>query len=89
MPLTDSSITLSAEQVADLNKRLSAMRHNVNNHLSLIVAACELIRRKPDLALRMVDNIVLQPEKITAEVREFSEGLESALGLKQNLSSAH
>jgi hypothetical protein len=80
MPSSDTQIALSAEQIADLNKRLSVMRHNVNNHLSLVVAACELIRRKPELAPRMIENIVQQPEKINAEVREFSEAMESLLG---------
>jgi len=89
MPSTETSITLSAEQIADLNKRLAVMRHNVNNHLSLVVAACELIRRKPDLALRMIDNIVQQPEKINVEVRQFSEAMETLLGIKQNVPSAH
>ena len=89
MPSTETSITLSAEQIADLNKRLAVMRHNVNNHLSLVVAACELIRRKPDLALRMIDNIVQQPEKISVEVRQFSEAMETLLGIKQNVPSAH
>ena len=89
MPLSDSSITLAAEQVADLNKRLSVMRHNVNNHLSLVVAACELIRRKPELARRMIDNIVQQPEKINEEVRQFSDAIESSLRVQPNVASVH
>ena len=84
MDATDSSIVLTPEQVADLGKRLSHMRHDINNHLSLVVAACELIRRKPELANRMIDNIVQQPEKISAQIREFSDSVESVLGLKRN-----
>jgi len=89
MPSTDSSIALSAEQIADLNKRLSVMRHNVNNHLSLVVAACELIRRKPELATRMIENIGQQPEKINDEVRQFSDAVEALLGIKHGVPSAH
>ena len=89
MPSTDSSIALSAEQIADLNKRLSVMRHNVNNHLSLVVAACELIRRKPELANRMIENIGQQPEKINDEVRQFSEAVETLLGIKHGVPTVH
>jgi hypothetical protein len=84
MGATESSIALTPEQIADLNKRLSHMRHDVNNHLSLIVAACELIRRKPELAGRMIENIVQQPEKICAEIRSFSDTIELILGIKRN-----
>jgi hypothetical protein len=89
MPSIDSSIALSAEQIADLNKRLSVMRHNVNNHLSMVVAACELIRRKPELANRMLENIGQQPEKITDELRQFSDAVETILGIRHHAPSLH
>jgi len=82
MVLPETSITVSPKQLADLNNRLSAMRHNVNNHLSLVVAACELMRRKPELAMRMLDNILQQPERINVEIRDFSDVVEVLIGLK-------
>ncbi len=57
------------------------MRHNVNNHLALIVAASELIRRKPEMSQRLVDNIMQQPERIMAEIRSFSGDLEALMGI--------
>ena len=38
MALPDKPIALEPDQVAELNKKLSTMRHNVNNYLALIVA---------------------------------------------------
>ena len=38
-------ITLSAEQVEELQKKIAKLRHDINNHLSLVMAATELIRR--------------------------------------------
>ena len=81
MGLPEKSVALSAEQVAELNKKLSAMRHNVNNHLAMIVAASELLKRKPEMMERMLTNIMQQPDKIIAEVRCFSDEFESALGI--------
>jgi hypothetical protein len=74
--------TLSGEEIAELNKKLSTMRHNVNNQLALMVAAAELIRRKPEAAERFAETLNQQPEKISAEIRRFSEELEIALGVK-------
>ena len=36
------AVTLSAEQIAELNKHLANFRHDVNNNLSLIIAAIAL-----------------------------------------------
>jgi hypothetical protein len=74
---------LSQCQAAELNNKLSVMRHNVNNHLALIVAASELIRRKPEMAERLLVNILQQPDRIINEVRVFSEEFDKALGLKR------
>ena len=47
------SVNLTAEQIQDLNKQLSTMRHDINNYLSLVLAAAEVIRRKPEAVERM------------------------------------
>ena len=84
MGLPEKSVALAPEQIAELNKKLSTMRHNVNNYLAMIVAASELLKRKPELAERMIDNIMAQPEKIISEVRTFSDEFESQMGISRD-----
>ena len=84
MGLPDKTVALSPEQIAILNRRLAMMRHNINNHLALIVAASELLKRKPEMAARLVENIIQQPDRITAEMRGFSEDFEAALGINRD-----
>ena len=81
MGLPTEPVTISPAEIAKLQEKLSNLRHNVNNHLSLVLAAVELIRRKPDLAQRMADNIGTQPEKIVEELRAFSVEFEATLGI--------
>lgn len=76
-----SHVTLSEQQVQELNQKLTEMRHNVNNHLAMIVAASELVRRKPETASRFVNTFVDQPQKIADEVRRFSNELETLLNI--------
>ncbi len=38
-------VNLSLEQIAELNQKLSTLRHDLNNSLSLIAATVALIRR--------------------------------------------
>lgn len=84
MALPDKPIALEPDQIAELNQKLSTMRHNVNNYLALIVAASELLKRKPELAPRMLENIMAQPDRVISEIKAFSEEFEATLGIKRN-----
>ena len=80
MPLPTQPVTLSVEQLEELNRRVSTMRHDINNHLSLIVAAVELIRHKPQMAERMIATVAEQPSKIAESLSKFSADFERTLG---------
>jgi hypothetical protein len=84
MALPTAPVTLTPEQVMELNKKLSHMRHEVNNQLSLVVAAVELLRFKPDMREKMLHTLELQPPKITAEVTKFSNEFERAIGITRD-----
>ena len=84
MGMPQTPITLTPEQVAALNEKLAITRHDLNNHLSLIVAAVELMRRKPEIAPRMIESISQQPDKIIAQMRAFSAEFEQTLGITKD-----
>lgn len=79
MGLPSEPVTLSPQEIADLLKQLSNARHDINNALSLISAATELIRMKPELVTKMVSTLNDQPGKITASMQQFSQRMEQAL----------
>jgi hypothetical protein len=81
MAAPTAPVTITPEQVKELNQHLSHMRHEINNQLLLIVAALELVRYKPELQERMLETMGQQPPKITAEVAKFSIEFERALGI--------
>ena len=84
MVLPHQTVALSPDQVAELHNKLADLRHDVNNHLALMVAALELIRRKPDMLDRMVNNLTEQPHKILEEIKKFSEEFEKALKITRD-----
>ncbi len=79
MGLPEKPVTISPIEVGEINKRLATLRHNVNNHLSLVIAATEVIRRKPDLAPRILETLSEQPQRIVEEIKIFSEEIERML----------
>ena len=83
MALPTEPVTLNPQEIADLKQQLSVMRHDINNHLSLMMAAVELIKRKPDSAERMWKTLSEQPPKITDSMAQFSRTLELALRIRK------
>jgi hypothetical protein len=84
MGLPAEPITLSVAQIGELNQRLSDMRHNVNNNLALMVAALELIKRKPDICLKMADSMAAQTNKMIEEIKVFSNEFEKTFGITRD-----
>lgn len=81
MGLPTAPVTLSVEQIELLNRKLATLRHDVNNNLSLIVAASELIRYNPDMLKRMSATLVEQPPKISEQIARFSSEIDQILGI--------
>jgi len=74
-------VTLTPEQIAELNQKLSTMRHDINNNLAMIMAAAELARLKPELADKMISRLIEQPTKITDQIKQFSVEFEKTIGI--------
>jgi len=74
---------LTSAQVEELNKQLTTMRHNINNYLSLMMAAVELVRRKPEAAERMASTLTEQPLKVTEAMKKFTAEFETTLGIQR------
>ena len=84
MGLPSQPVTLTVEQIEELNQKLSNLRHDVNNNLSLILAAVEVIKHRPQMLERMMTTLFEQPPKITAIVSKFSEDFERTLGFSHD-----
>jgi len=81
MGLPNQPVTLTIGQLDELNRKLAQLRHDINNNLSLMMAAVELIRHKPQMAERMLTTLSEQPSKVSASLNKFSAEFENALGI--------
>lgn len=84
MVLPEQPVTLTAEQIAALHRELANMRHDVNNNLSLVLAAVELIRAKPQMTERMIATLLEQPPKISQAMQKYSSEFEKSFGIKRS-----
>lgn len=83
MILPSQPVTLAVSQIDQLNQQLSHLRHDINNQLSLLMAAAEVIRRKPDAAERMSATFDELPRKITDAMLRFSAEFEKSFDIKR------
>jgi hypothetical protein len=83
MSLPNEPVTLNVAQLRELNEMLTILRHDVNNSLSLMMAALELVRRRPEGSSRMWGTLEEQPAKITESLAQFSSYLEETMGIKR------
>jgi uncharacterized protein YoxC len=84
MSLPSSPVTLSVEQISELKQKLSDLRHDVNNNVSLMLSAVELIRGRPESTQNMLDSLARQPQRINDAVAQFAKAIESALQIKRH-----
>ena len=81
MGLPAQSVTMTPAEIAEFNEKLAKTRHDVNGSLAIIIAATELIKRKPETTAKMVDNIAEQPERIVKELQAFTKDFEQRFGI--------
>jgi len=79
MVLPTQPVVLSVEQIGELNQKLTNLRHDLNNSLSLIAATAELIHRRPANSDHMWKTLHDQPRKITDAIAQFSRDMDAVL----------
>jgi len=83
MTMPDGPLTLTPQQIEELNKKLSTMRHDVNNSLSLVAAVADLIKLDPSSATRRAATLSEQSGKIGEHLAKFTAAFDLALGIKR------
>lgn len=81
--LPDNPVTLNTQQIDEFNRKLSKMRHDIANHLTVVITAAELASHAPE---RAKDHLVLllgQTPKITEAVKGFTAEFDRILGISR------
>lgn len=86
MPLPEHPVTLTPQQVADLNRRLTLLRHDIKGHLGVQQLAAELFRFKPESGEEMATTVLQQVPKIIAVCDAFTAEFERTLGISRGQS---
>ena len=74
--------TLSAEELAQLQKKYSEIKHSINNALAVMMALSEMSQRRPDYAEKLASTVLTKAPQIVSSLQEFTALLNEKAGTK-------
>ena len=72
--------TLSSEDIAQLQKKFSEIKHSINNALAVMMALSEMSQRRPDYAEKLASTVLSKAPQIVTSLQEFTQVLNEKAG---------
>jgi hypothetical protein len=78
--MTEPAHTLSAEEITQLQKKFSEIKHSINNALAVMMALSEMSQRRPDYAEKLASTVLTKAPQIVSSLQEFTQALNDKAG---------
>jgi hypothetical protein len=78
--MTEPGRTLSQEEISQLQKKFSEIKHSINNALAVMMALSEMSQRRPDYAEKLATTVLSKAPQIVTSLQEFTEALNQKAG---------
>jgi len=82
--LPSQPVTLSPDQIREISSSLRNLRHDINNRIMVIAAACEMAKTKPDKCVEMlaaIEESMGKPNRIQKAALQLTEVFERNIGI--------
>ncbi|MBA2435700.1 MAG: hypothetical protein H0V54_11595 [Chthoniobacterales bacterium] len=73
---------IPAEEIAQLQKKFSEIKHSINNALAVMMALSEMSQRRPDYAEKLASSVLSKAPQIVTSLQEFAQVLNEKAGQK-------
>lgn len=80
--MNETNRTLSAEELSQLQKKFSEIKHSINNALAVMMALSEMSQRRPDYAEKLATTVLSKAPQIVSSLQEFTALLNEKAGVK-------
>jgi len=80
--MNEPNHTLSPEELAQLQKKFSEIKHSINNALAVMMALSEMSQRRPDYAEKLATTVLSKAPQIVSSLQEFTQVLNEKAGVK-------
>ena len=78
--MSDQPTLLTAEEMAELQKKFSDIKHSINNALAVMMALSEMSQRRPDYGEKLASTVLTKAPQIVASLQEFTNALKEKGG---------
>ena len=80
--MSDPGHSISREELVELQKKFSEIKHTINNALAVMMAMAEMSQRRPDYAEKLASTVVTKGPQIVSGLQEFTQALNEKTGAK-------
>ena len=80
--MNEPNHALSPEELAQLQKKFSEIKHSINNALAVMMALSEMSQRRPDYAEKLATTVLSKAPQIVSSLQEFTQVLNEKAGVK-------
>jgi hypothetical protein len=80
--MNEPNRTFSPEEMAQLQKKFSEIKHAINNALAVMMALSEMSQRRPDYAEKLAATVLSKAPQIVSSLQEFTQLLNEKAGVK-------
>ena len=80
--MNEPNRSLSAEELIQLQKKFSEIKHSINNALAVMMALSEMSQRRPDYAEKLATTVLSKAPQIVSGLQEFTTLLNEKAGTK-------
>jgi hypothetical protein len=77
-----ASNSIAQEELAQLQKKFSEIKHSINNALAVMMALSEMSQRRPDYAEKLASTVLSKAPQIVTSLQEFTQVLNDKAGQK-------
>ena len=85
--MSDANPTLTHEELVELQKKFSEIKHGINNALAVMMALSEMSQRRPDYAEKLASTVLAKAPQIVSSLQEFTALLNEKAGAKESAAS--
>src|SRR5438105_9928921 len=80
--MSDANSPITQEELVQLQKKFSEIKHSINNALAVMMALSEMSQRRPDYAEKLATTVLTKAPQIVSSLQEFTALLNEKAGVK-------
>jgi hypothetical protein len=83
--MSDPAPSITQEELAQLQRKFSEVKHSINNALAVMMALSEMSQRRPDYAEKLATAVLSKAPQIVSGLQEFTQALNDKAGINSNV----